>query len=181
MEARLAHWEMSVAKDLTSAIRVICCAFAQIWAKNSCFYGMFGGQGLHPTGQEQVNLLKQGIIQYPAQNVGDVLSSRVWQSTARQPTPYRLSMSSRMAWARGEDGSAEFNRIRKGLPSSFSSRMVRSLRLQIVLPGNIGDGAVGGDHNADGGVLGDDFPGADLCRFGHGDLVVKPGVVTILG
>ena len=48
------------------------------------------------------------------------------------------------------------------------------LRLQIVLPGNLGDGAVGGDHDADGGVLSNHFSGAYLGGLRHGDLMVKP-------
>ena len=48
------------------------------------------------------------------------------------------------------------------------------LRLQIVLPGNVCDGTVGGDDDAHGGVVGDDLTGADLRRLGHGDLVVVP-------
>ena len=45
------------------------------------------------------------------------------------------------------------------------------LRLQVGLPGQVGDGAVGGDHDANGGVLGNDLPGADLRGLRHGDLL----------
>ena len=48
------------------------------------------------------------------------------------------------------------------------------LRLQIVLPWDICDGAVCGDDHAHGRMVGDDLTGADLRGLGHGDLVVEP-------
>ena len=47
------------------------------------------------------------------------------QLTARQVTPCAWARASRRAWAPSLSGRAELTRIRKGLPSSFSSAMTR--------------------------------------------------------
>ena len=62
----------------------------------------------------------------------------------------------------------------EGLPQLLQLPDHPLLRFQVVLPGDVGDGAVGSDDNADGGVLGDHLPGADLRRLRHGDLVIEP-------
>ena len=40
-----------------------------------------------------------------------------------------------------------------------------ALGLHIIRPGNVGDGAVGGDHDTDGAVLGDDLSRTNLSRL----------------
>ena len=48
------------------------------------------------------------------------------------------------------------------------------LRFQIILSGNVGNAAVCGDDDANGGMLRDDLPGADLRRLRHGDRMIVP-------
>ena len=49
------------------------------------------------------------------------------------------------------------------------------LRLLVGLPAQVGDAAVGGDHQPDGGMIGDDLSGTDLRRLLKGNVVVEPG------
>lgn len=62
----------------------------------------------------------------------------------------------------------------KGLPQLLQFPDDPLLRLQIVAAGNVRDAAVGGDHDAHGGVVADDLPGPQLRRLRHGDLMVIP-------
>ena len=63
----------------------------------------------------------------------------------------------------------------KGLSQGLQLRDDPLLRLQVVLPWNIGDGAVGGDDYRHGGVLLNNLSGADLRCLRHGHLPVRPG------
>ena len=50
-----------------------------------------------------------------------------------------------------------------------------SLRRPVFFPGNVADGAVGGNDQPDGGMLPDHLAGAGLGRLIKGDLLLKPG------
>ena len=63
----------------------------------------------------------------------------------------------------------------KGLSQPLQLADYPLLRLQVILPGNVGHGAVGGHHNPNGGVVGDHLLGAEFRRLRHGDLMVEPG------
>ena len=63
----------------------------------------------------------------------------------------------------------------KGLPGGLHIPDGPALCFHIILSGDVRDGAVGGDHKADGAVLLHDLFGAQLSGLGHGDFIVKPG------
>lgn len=62
----------------------------------------------------------------------------------------------------------------KGLPRLLHVSHRPCLRLQIVVPRDIGDASIGGHHHANGTVILHDLPGSQLCCLGHGDLMVIP-------
>ena len=64
-----------------------------------------------------------------------------------------------------EKGFSRFFHIRNGLPFG----------IDIVLPGDVGDGPIRGHHQADAAVFLHNLFGPQLRRLGHGNLVVKPG------
>ena len=45
---------------------------------------------------------------------------------------------------------------------------------QVVFPGDLADGAIGGDHDADGGMFADHLAGAGLCGKVKGHFLLKP-------
>ena len=63
----------------------------------------------------------------------------------------------------------------KGLPRGLHIPDGALLRLGIVLPGDIGDGAVGGHHQPDGAVTLHHLFRPQLRRLSHGHLGVRPG------
>ena len=52
---------------------------------------------------------------------------------------------------------------------------------QVVFPGDLADGAIGGDHDADGGVIPDDLAGTGLSGKVKGDLFLEPGAFDHTG
>ena len=52
---------------------------------------------------------------------------------------------------------------------------------QVVFPGDLADGAIGGDHDADGGVIPDDLAGAGFSGKVKGDLFLEPGAFDHAG
>ena len=55
------------------------------------------------------------------------------------------------------------------------------LGVPVLFPGNVADGAVGGDDQADGGVVPDDLAGAGLGGHVEGDLLLEPGALDHAG
>ena len=136
---------------------------------------MFLGQSIHPGGQEQVQLLQRELIQHAFQQLADLLPAQL--QAVHGDTCHVISLGNvrpdGLGPVRGGLGGVEHHH--KGLAQLLQLLNRPLLRLLIVLPGDVGDGAVCGHHHADGGVLGDDLPGPHLRRLGHGDLVIEPG------
>ena len=137
--------------------------------------GVFRGQGVHPGGQEEVQLLHGKLIEDGLEDVRHVLLPQV-QAVYRDAV-YLIT-----------GGDVPGNGLRpvafgvhrvqqddEGLPHLLELPDYPFLRLQVVLPWNVGNCAVGGDDDSDGGVLRDHLPGADFRRLGHGYLMVVPG------
>ena len=131
-------------------------------------------KGIHPGRKGQVQFLEGDLIEdrfddirhialVPLQAVdrhtchvvpgGDIVSDG--------PCPLRL-------------GAGRVEQHQEGLTQLLQFRNDPVFRFQIVLSGNIRDGSVGGDDNADGGVLRNDLSGADLRRLRHRNLMVEP-------
>ena len=137
--------------------------------------GVVHRQRVHPGGQENAHLPQRKFVQNTLDDVGDGLLRQL-QAVHRQTLDPEAALD---VPADAHDPSAVglggVEQNHKGLPQGLELGDDPLLRLQIVLPGDVGDGAVGGDDDAHGGVLLDDLPGADLRRLRHGDLVVHPG------
>ena len=137
--------------------------------------GMVGGQSVHPGRQEQVQLLHGELVEDGLQNIRHILLPQL-------KTVHRHTVDLVPGGDVPADGlrpvAVRLRRIQQD--DERLSQLLQFpddplLRLQIVLPGDIRHRAVGGDDDADGGVLRDDLPGADLRRLRHGNLVVVPG------
>lgn len=69
----------------------------------------------------------------------------------------------------------------EGLAQRFQLVDDPFFRRDVVFPRYLADGAVGGDDDADGGVVPNDLAGAGLGGEVEGDLLVEPGALTIRG
>ena len=137
--------------------------------------GVVRRQGVHPGGQEQVQLLHGELVEHRLQNRGHrvLIQFQAVDGHAVHLVPGGDVLGDGLSPA--VLGIGGIQQDDEGLPQLLQLPDHPLLRLQVVLPGDIRDGAVGGDDDADGGVLGDHLSGADLRRLGHGDLVVVPG------
>ena len=132
-------------------------------------------QGLHPGGQEQIQLPQRKLIQQPPQQLGDLRLPQL-QTVHRQTPDVVLALDiSGDRLSPGTLGLGGIQQHHKGFSQLLQLPNHPLLGLQIILPWDLRDAAVGCDHNAHGGVVADDLPGAKLRRLSHGDLVVKPG------
>ena len=139
------------------------------------FDGVVRRQSLHPGRQEQVQLPQGKFIQQPLQQLRDLLLPQL-QTVHRQAADVIPPLDVRChGLGPGALGLGGVQQHHKGLAKLLQLPDHPLLGLQIVLPGDLRDAAVGGDHDAHGGVVADDLPGAQLRRLGHGDLVVVPG------
>ena len=141
----------------------------------SRFDGVTGRQSVHPRRQEQVQLLHWELVEHRLQYGGHrvLVQLQAIDSHAVDLVPGGDVLGDGLGPVAPGVGGVQQND--EGLSQLLQLPDHPLLRLQVVLPGDVGDGAVGGDDDADGGVLSDDLPGADLRRLGHGDLVVVPG------
>ena len=136
---------------------------------------MVEGEHIHPGGEKQLQLLHGELVEHPAQ---DGLHRLLVQGQAvhRQAGDLVLLGNVRLDGlgpvAVGLGGVEQHH---KGLAHGFEFLNDPLLRLQVVLPRDVGDGSIGGHHNANGGVVSDNLLGAQLRRLGHGNLVVHPG------
>ena len=139
------------------------------------FDGVGLGQGVHPGRQKQIQLLQRELIEDAFQNVVDLLPAQL-QAVGRH-TGHVVALGNvrpdGLGPLRARVGRVEQHH--KGFAQFLQFGDYPLLRLQIVLPGDVGDGPVGDHCDGDGGVVGDDLPGTDFRRLRHGNLVVKPG------
>ena len=137
--------------------------------------GVVVGQRIHPGREVQVQLFHREFIEHPPDNIGHrvFLQLQAVGRHAGHVIPGGQVRPDGLGPLCAGIGGVEHHQ--EGLSQLFQLGDDPLLGLQIVLPGNVGDGAVGGDDNGDGGVLGDHLPGADFGGLGHGDVVVKPG------
>ena len=137
--------------------------------------GVVVRQGVHPGGQEQIQLLHRELVEHPLDDGG---YRRLVQLQA-------VGAHTRHVIAGGDVrpdglcpvgiGVGRVEHHQEGLSQLLELGDHPLLRLQIVLPGDVGNGTVCGDHDTDGGMLRNDLACADLRGLGHGDLIVKPG------
>ena len=139
------------------------------------FDGVVPGQGVHPGGEEEVQLLHRELVQHPLDDVGDrvLLQLQAVDAHTRHVVPAGDVRPDGLGPLGPGLGGVEYHQ--EGLAQLLQLADDPLLRLQVVLPGDVGDGAVGGYHDADGGVLGNDLPGANLGGLGHGDGLGEPG------
>ena len=139
------------------------------------FDRMVRRQGIHPGGQEQVQLLHGELVEHRLQDGGHgvLVQLQAVDGHAVHLIPGGDVLGDGLGPV--APGVCGVQQDDEGLPQLLQLPDHPLLRFQVVLPGDVGDGAVGSDDNADGGVLGDHLPGADLRRLGHGDLMVVPG------
>ena len=124
--------------------------------------GVVRGQGVHPVRQEELELLHRELKEHRLDDLRHRPLAQV-QAAHRQAGHVVLL---RQLGPEGlgpvgvRPGGVEEDE--EGLAQLLELGDHPGLRLQVGLPGQVGDGAVGGDHDANGGVLGNDLPGADL-------------------
>ena len=133
------------------------------------------GQGVHPGGQEKVQLLDGELIEDPFDDGSDVLLIQLQAVAAH--TGHVIAVHNVGLDGLGPVGLGigRVQEDQEGLAQLLELGNDPLLRLDVVLPGDVGDGPVGGDHDADGGVFGNDLSRPDLRGLGHGDVVVIPG------
>ena len=139
------------------------------------FDGVIRRQGVHPRGQEQVQLLHGELVEDGPQDIRHVLLPQVqavYRDAVHLIAAADIPGNGLRPVAFGVHGVQQDD---EGLSQLLELPDHPLLCLQVVLPGNVGDGAVGGDDNPDGGVLRDHLPGADLRRLRHGNLMIVPG------
>ena len=136
---------------------------------------MLGWQGVHPGRQEQIQLLHREFIENRFHNVR--YGGLVQFQTVDRNAVYLIPGGNILGDGLGPvtAGIHGVQQHDKRLPQFLQLPDDPFLRLQIVLPGDVGHAAVGGDDDTDGGVLRNNLPGADLRCLGHGDLMVVPG------
>ena len=136
---------------------------------------MIRRQGVHPRGQEQVQLLHGELVEDGPQDIRHVLLPQVqavYRDAVHLIAAADIPGNGLRPVAFGVHGVQQDD---EGLSQLLELPDHPFLRLQVVFSGDVGDGAVCGNHDADSGVFRDDLPGADFRRLRHGNLVVIPG------
>jgi len=132
-------------------------------------------QGVDPAGQRIEKFFGRKFIEHRAQHALDVLLTKpgaVDRQAADAIFFFQLGPELLRFWA-----------VRVHAVQRHHKRFVHLLklgnhpllRLDILRTRNFGDAAVGGDHNANGGMVGNYFSGANLRCPGKRDFMVKPG------
>ena len=131
-------------------------------------------QGSHPPGQIEIQLFHRERIQKLLKNFQYVLLLH-GQAVHRKHTDSILLLQLlRQQLGLGGVRIPGVQQHQKGLPRLLHVSHRPCLRLQIVVPRDIGDASIGGHHHANGTVILHDLPGSQLCCLGHGDLMVIP-------
>ena len=138
------------------------------------FQRMLGRQGVHPGREEQVQLLHGEFVEDRFHNVryGGLVQLQTVDGYAVHLVPGSDVLGDSLSTVSG--GVHGVQQYDEGFSQFLQFPDDPFLRFQVVLPRNVGHGAVSGDDDADGRMFCDDLSGADLRRFGHGDLVVEP-------
>ena len=137
--------------------------------------GVAHRQGVHPGGQEEPQFPEGELIENGLDDVRDGLLRQL-QAVHRQALDAKAAGDVPAdAGCPAAPGVRGVEQHHEGLAQLLELGNDPLLRFQVVLPGDVGDGAVRGDDHAHGGVLLDHLPGADLGGLRHRDFVVHPG------
>ena len=129
----------------------------------------------NPAGQLQGHLLDGELIEDAGQNLPDVVLVQL-QAVDRhhRHLVFFFHLLAQLP-AAGSPWLGAVEEDDKGLANLLELPNHPALRLLVLGPRDIADGAIGGNHQADGAVFGDDLFGANLRRHVKGNLPVKPG------
>ena len=139
--------------------------------------GMLRRQRLHPVGQEKLKLFQGKLIEDGLDDLRHRLLVQVQAADRQAGHVILLGQLGPQLLGRLPLGVGGVEQDEKGLAQRLQFFDDPPLGLRVGLPRQVGDGAVGRDDDADGGVLGDHFSGADLGGLRHGDLLGEPGGV----
>ena len=118
-----------------------------------CLDGMIRRQSVHPGGQEQVQLLHGELIEDGLEDIGHILLPQV-QAVHRGAVHLipggNIPGNGLRPVSPGVSGVQQYD---KGFSQLLEFPDYPLFRLQIVLPGNVGHRAVGGNDDTDGRVL----------------------------
>ena len=132
-------------------------------------------QRIQPPGQMHMDLMEGELIQQCLHQFPDPFPIQALAvadmgfNAMLLPDPVLYSLGLRRFWLPGIDDD------QKGLAGGAHILNGPPLRDQVVPCRDLRDAAVGGHHQPQGAMLLHDLLGAQLCRLGHGDLVVEPG------
>ena len=132
-------------------------------------------QGLHPTGQPDADLPQGEGVEQILQQIGAALGTEgltVGDGGVDAEQLLQLSAQLGGGAAHGIGGVDDGD---EGLSCGLDVPDGLPLGLHIVTAGDVGDGAVRCDHDADGGVVLHDLFGPQLRGLGHGDGRIGPG------
>ena len=131
----------------------------------------------HPAGQREIQLPHRELIQHLLQDGVQCGGIQVQTADGQHAAAIALLQLGRQGpGLRGvRVGAVEEDD--KGLAQRFQLLHHPLLRREVAFPGDLADGAIRRDHDADGGVVGDDLAGTRFCRQVKGDLLLKPGAL----
>ena len=132
-------------------------------------------QGIHPPGEIDPELDHREGIQQRPQKLPNALGIQALAVRRHHGAVFLVHEPLFQGHGSLPPGLPAIDHHQEGLARGLHITDGPMLRLYIILPGDVRNGAVGGDHQAQGGMALHDLFGAQLRRLGHGDLLVIPG------
>ena len=128
-----------------------------------------------PPGQIYPDLPDRELIQHRGQDAADIRLRQLQAVDRHHRNAVFFLQLLRHFPHPGRCGIGGIEQHHKGLLNGFQLFDDPLFRFFVLLRGDVADGAVGGDHQPDGGMFLNDLTGADLGRHIKGDLFVEPG------
>ena len=132
-------------------------------------------QHRHPAGQGEIQLPHRKLIEHFLQNLAQLRLVEVEAAHRQNGPAIALFHFRRQRLRLGGVGVGAVEQDDEGLAQRFQLVDDPLFCRDVVFAGYLADGAVGGDDDADGGVVPDDLAGAGLGGKVEGDLLVEPG------
>ena len=131
-------------------------------------------QHRHPARQGKIQLPHRELVKHPAQDLPQLLFVEVEAAHGQHRPAIAFFHLRRQRLCPGGIGMGAVEQDDEGLAQRFQLVDDPFFRRDVFFPRYLADGAVGGDDDADGGVVPDDLPGAGLGGEVEWDLLVEP-------